>query len=262
MKVFQLQSLFIVAIVMTLSACEKNAENIKNLSVNKAATTSRVVYPLVGTEISGNILPKRKLPRAVLSKAYDYPNIKVCLIDTVCPSYLQETKKLDFSYLEVGAITSNFGNDDIVIEVDPEYRTNAVAKLSNGPNGWWTHWNYSPYTESEHPIVLFSRYVQGPEVNGMSSLELGLTKFVKTFGFEIAPNATGMDIEVSVTYNGGFSYRDAPYFYVDQIISSPSGARLIAVKSEEPFDYILIDVKDPDPQKGFAIANIRYQLAD
>jgi hypothetical protein len=262
MKALLLQSLIVSALALTLSGCEKNAESMQTSSVKKAGGSHEVVYPHVGTYVSNRILGNGKLPRAVLSKGHDYPGIKVTLIDTVCQNYLQQTKKLDFSYLKEGEVISIVKNNDLIIDADPEFHVAGFTRFSYGPSGWFAHWNYSPYTESEYPDVLFSSYLDDGYVFGKSSMCMVLSRYVKTFGFEIAPNLSREDIKVSVTYNGGSSNNDKTYFRVDQTISSPSGARLIAVTSEKPFDFISIDVKDPKPQVGFAIANIRYQLAD
>jgi len=85
---------------------------------------------------------------------------------------------------------------------------------------------------------------------------------VTTFGFEIAPNTIGKVQKVVVTYNNALGYRGQTMFLVEQTISSPSGARLIAAKSSIPFTYVRIDLPDQKySSEGFAIANIRYELA-
>lgn len=265
MKVLRLKSLFLATLVFTFSSCEKNPENIKNVSVAKDATISQIVYPLIGTDMSGGILPMRKLPKAVLTKGFwAYPHIKAQLIDTVCSEYLQKTTKVDLSYMAEASVTRVVGNSEFSIYIDPDWVQYGVRKLSNGPKGWWTHWNYSPYTESENPIVLFPvdhRY--GKIKNPLNGISLSLSKSVKTFGFEIAPNSTGKDVKILVVYNDFGSYRGQTMFTVTQTISSPSGARLIAVKSAVPFHYVNITLQDQQytPQ-GFAIANLRYELAN
>jgi hypothetical protein len=261
MKAFRLASLLLATLAVTFSACKKNAEIIKNVSEVKAATSSQVVYPLIGTDMSNRILPRRKLPKAILTKGfYSYPHIKAQLIDTVCNDYLQKTKKLDLSYLADGAVNYMIGKGDLSLFVDPAAVQYAFRKLSSGPKGWWTHWNYSPYTESENPIVLFAVDHRYGQKNPVSQIDFSLSKSVKTFGFEIAPNTTGKDVKVMVTYNDFGSYRGQTMFVVAQTISSPSGARLIAVRSSIPFNYVGIRLDGQSyPAQGLAIANIRYQ---
>ncbi len=261
MKAFLLPSLLLSTLAVMFSSCEKNAETIKDLSESKAASSSRVVYPLIGTDTSGSILPMRKLPKAVVRTGfYNYQHIKVQPIDSICKDYLQNTKKLDLNYLAEGSAAYMIGKGDLSLFVDPAAVQFAFRKLSNGPKGWWTHWNYSPYTESENPIVLFAVDHRYGQKNPVNQIDFSLSKSVKTFGFEIAPNTMGKDIKVLVTYNEFGSYRGGTMFTVEQTISSPSGARLIAVSSSIPFNYVGIRLDDQSyPDKGLAIANIRYR---
>lgn len=268
MKRFCLKSLLVATLALTVSACEKNVENLKNVSEVKAAASSDVVYPLVGTDTSNHILPPRKLPNALLeygTLGEEYPYLKVQVIDTVCADYLNKTVKFDLSTLAEGNVTNLIRVKGNAIDTDPDFREGVFKKLSHGPNGWWTHWNFSPYTESENPMVLYpiSRF-STDELYPLNTMSIALRHEVRTFGFEIAPNATGKDIEVVVTYkNFGADYRWQPLFKVRQTISSPSGARLIAVTSNVAFGYIEIAIGGAEVNvrdKGFAIANIR--LAD
>jgi hypothetical protein len=262
MKSFHLPSVIVATLALTFSACEKNEENISNVSELKAASSSKVVYPIIGTDTSGRILPWRKLPRAVLRKTDIYPDNKVQLIDTVCADYLNETQKFNPAYIAEGSITYIVRHANNTLIGDPDVFNYGFKKLSSGANGWWAHWNYSPYTESENPVVLLVVNRRVDRLSPENSMSIGLANYVKTFGFEIAPNGTGKDFKVLVTYNDFGSYRGRTMFTVEQTISSPSGARLIAVKSSEPFDYINIELQgDPYPSQGFAIANIRYELA-
>jgi len=258
MKSPQLSSLLLASLLLAFSACEKSAENIKNVSETKAVTTAGLVYPLTGTDTSGGILPMRKLPKAIVTKGfYAFPHLKVQLIDTVCKEYLEGTKKVDF--VADGTVGHIIGNSDFSIYVDPDFVRAGVRKLSSGPNGWWMHWNYSPYTESEHPDVLFPLNRRYGEKHAQNYISLALDRGVKTFGFEVAPNETGKDIKVLVTYNNFGTYRGQTMFTVEQTISSPSGARLIAVTSAEPFTYVGIELEGHEyPEKGIAIANLRY----
>jgi hypothetical protein len=196
-------------------------------------------------------------------KGMYYPDVKVKLVDTVCADYLRQTKKLDFSYLKDGDVVGTVRNNDLVLTVDPEFNGSGFQKLSHGTNGWWTHWNYLPYTEYEHPIVLFPLARPVTKVIPETYIAFSFNKRVKAFGFEIAPNAIGKDFEVSVAYHESPTYRDPGIFFVEQTISSPSGARLIAVESDVPIVFIEITVRvDALENVGFAIANLRYALAD
>lgn len=262
MKTFYLKTLCVVALTVSLSACEKKDENVENLSEKPVAVTAEIVYPVPNTDLPDNILPERKLPRAVLTKYPEFKNIKVKLIDTVCDEYLQQTKKLGFSNLREGAFINKFGNSEFKITADHEFNRSGFARLTNGPQGWWTHWNYSPYTESEYPEVLFARNRYGSQVRGESSMTMVFDHPVTIFGFEIAPNVTGKDFQVVIEYPEASTYRSHTMFTVKQTISSPSGARLIAVKSDKPFQFLMLNISGMTfAEAGFAISNIRYALA-
>ena len=264
MRALRLFLLPMAALAMMFSACEKNAEISKKASEVKASAIADVVYPLTGTDMSNGILPKQKLPKAILTKGfYAFAHIKVQLIDTVCAEYLEKTKKVDLSYIPDGQVNHIFGKGDFTFYADPDFVRAGLRKLSPGPKGWWAHWNYSPYTESENPIILFALDRRYGTKNPTNSMSIDLYRPVKTFGFEIAPNETGKDIKVLVTYNNFGSYRGQTMFTVEQTISSPSGARLIAVKSNEEFNYVNIELVGYQyPAKGFAIANIRYNKGE
>ncbi|MDB5021704.1 MAG: hypothetical protein JWQ28_2831 [Pedobacter sp.] len=260
MKRLRLKSLIVAALALTYAACEKNLENVKNVSEVEAAAIPEVVYPLVGADTSNNILPKRELPNSVLTTNVneDY-EFAVQVFDTVCADYLNGTEKFDLSYLAEGSVTTRIMKTGNLISTDPDFSSGRFKKLSHGPNGWWTHWNYSPYTESESPVVLFALNRSGAELFPLNTMSINLRNPVKTFGFEIAPNTTGKDMELVVSYQFNGSYRHPNDFVVRQTISSPSGARLIAVKCNYAFTYVNIELHGDVPfrDKGFAIANIR-----
>ena len=266
MKGFYVPSLLVVALALTLSACEKTEENSKKLAVSPAATIADAVYPIVGTDTLNNILPGRKLPKARVRIGTGledvYPNIEVQVIDTICAEYLNGTQKVDLSNLAEGSVNHTIRFNGNVLTTDPDFTEGRFRKLSHGVNGWWTHWNYSPYTESEYPTVLFAQGRSTTDIFPKDEMSIAFKNEVRVFGFEIAPNKTGEDLEVVVTYSSkGADYRWPFLFEVSQTISSPSGARLIAVKSKYPFGYINIFVGGVRPYRegGFAIANIRYQ---
>ena len=251
MKAFYRTTLLAAFFAATLSSCEKKAADLEKLSDKKTGIISEKVFPLDGNEMSTNILPRRDLPASVLT---NYNNIKVKVIDSVCEEYVIGTTKLDLSKLKDGQFAYDIKDKKITVS-----STTGFKKLNNGPKGWWTHWNYSPYTESEYPNVLFS---EGEDGYVSNFLVLNFGKKVTTFGFEVAPNATGINLNVSVGYQEEDSRVENELFSVNQTISSPSGARLIAVKSETPFQKVTIYLENYKPElQGLSISNIRYALA-
>ena len=251
MTSFYRNTIIAACCVTMLASCEKKTTDLDKLEAKKTGISAEKVYPLAGNDMSTNILPKKNLPAAVLTNYYD---VKVKLIDTVCDEYLKETRKFDISKLKDGEFTYDIKDKKVTLSSTMGFR-----KLNNGPKGWWTHWNYSPYTESEYPNVLFAESEEGFVSNVMI---LNLNKKVTTFGFEIAPNATGMDLNVNVSYQEEDSKLENELFSVNQTVSAPSGARLIAVKSQTPFKKITIVLENKKPElPGLAISNIRYTLA-
>ena len=260
MRVFNSISLLAGLLALSFVSCEKKAESFEKMSDLKQQAVTDRVYPLNGNELSTAILPKRKLPRAILTKGFVDRNIKVKLIDTVCEEYLSQTKMLDISVLETGKYITKVENNEFRISTDNEAFKDGFVKLASGPTGWWAHWNYSPYTESEYPEVLF---VQSQAGNGLYVFHMYFNKPLKMFGFEIAPNTPGPDHNVSVFYQEGDYYRSETLFTVQQTVSTPSGARLIAAKSETDIWMVTVSMTyPPAATAGFAITNIRYALAE
>lgn len=255
-----LRSLSVGVLAMMLFSCEKKAEIFEKVSDVKVQVVTDRVYPLDGKEMSAAILPKRALPKAVLTRGAIERNRKVKVIDTVCEEYLSQTMPLDIAGLDTGKYVSSIGNSAFQISTHKEQFKDGFVKLSNGPTGWWPHWNYTPYTQSEYPDVL---YVQSQAGNGLYVFHLYFSKPLKMFGFEISPNAPGEDHGVTVHYQEGDYYRSQTLFTVTQTVSTPSGARLIAVKSDQEFWLVTISMNyPPDAVTGYAITNIRYGLAN
>jgi len=251
MKLLYRTTLLAALCTAMFASCEKQTTDLDKSETKKTGILTEKVFPLDGNEMSTNILPKKDLPAAVLTNFY---NVKVKVIDTVCDEYLKETRKFDLSKLKDGEFVYDIQDKKVTLS-----STMGFKKLNNGPKGWWTHWNYSPYTETEYPNVLFAQSEEGFVSNVMI---LNLDKKVTTFGFELAPNATGLDLNVNVSYQKEDSKFENELFSVNQKVSSPSGARLIAVKSETPFKKITIVLENYKPElPGLAISNIRYTLA-
>jgi len=130
----------------------------------------------------------------------------------------------------------------------------SVLKMPGYPNGWTAIWNSKPDVENETPTVLYTR--QG------NHLTIMLSRYVSTFGFELAPN-----LYETFPFSVGFydSQQNSPVASLQQTASTPSGAKLFAVCSAKPFNVIEIGFSGNDDNEnhpyGFAIANIRYKLA-
>ncbi len=260
MKFTHPKSMLAGILVIMMSACDKKAEVLEKVSDVNVKAVAEDVYPLDGKEMATAILPpKRPLPKATL-RIYDSGMGKqVKVIDTVCDEYLKETKLFDLTNVKEGQPLKTISNGELTINTDPDFNRTYLVKLPKGPTGWWTHWGYSPYTESEDPTVLYCYN----EANSYNSISLAFSKPLKIFGFETAPNTLAKDYTFRVTYFVDPTYRSSTYFSLTQTTSSPSGARLIALKTSA--DLVFIEINYGGTKRdlsGVAIANIRYALQD
>lgn len=132
--------------------------------------------------------------------------------------------------------------------------TDSVRRMPGYPAGWTTVWNDKPNVEHEAPPVLYTRQ--------QNRLTLQLSKYVTTFGFEPAPNQYNAFPFIA----GFYDSRENPQVaYVQEIASTPNGAKLFAVHSQRPFNVVEIafalNGENVNHPYGFAITNIRYKLA-
>ncbi len=261
MKAFYFKSLFAAVLAVTLSSCEKSTESIETLSEKRTSSLSPIVYPLMGNEIGTAILPRKdKLPDGKLDKGFLYKNGKFKLINEVCEEYVTKTKLLDISKLPEGVYGNKIINDDLTVNFVSTVDTQdyGFKKVSSGLEGWWAHWNYSPYTESEYPAVLTAiaeeRYTS-------NLFAFTFSKKLDMFGFEVAPNAVNENLKVKVRYWDDYWYKYPTLCDVEQVVSTPSGARLIAIKSSIPIRRVEIILDTKPGAVGVAIANLRYSIA-
>ena len=258
MKIHYAKSMLAGILAIMMSACDKKAEVLDKVSDVNVKAVAEDVYPLDGKEMSTAILPpKRPLAKATLRIYEAGMDKKVKVIDTVCDEYIKETKLFDLTNIREGQPLKTISNGELTIKTDPDFNQTYLVKLPKGPTGWWTHWGYSPYTESEYPTVLYCYN----EANGYNSISLAFSKPLKIFGFETAPNTLAKDYTVQVVYRIDPTYRSSSYFALTQTTSSPSGARLIALKTTASLVFVEINYAGSrEDLRGVAIANIRYAL--
>lgn len=129
----------------------------------------------------------------------------------------------------------------------------SLLKMPGYPEGWTALWNRKPFVENDSPTVLYTQQ--------RNRLTINLSRYVTTFGFELAPNLYN-----TFDFSVGFydSKENPPVASLEQSATTPLGARLFAVQSKRPFNVIEISFsgnEDTDNHPwGFAIANIRYCL--
>lgn len=132
--------------------------------------------------------------------------------------------------------------------------TDSVRRMPGYPAGWTAVWNTMPNVESETPAVLYTRQ--------QNRLTLQLSKYVTTFGFELAPNL----YDAYPFIVGYYDSRENPQVAsLVEVASTPAGAKLFAVTALKPFNVIEIayarEGENINHPYGFAIASIRYKLA-
>jgi hypothetical protein len=132
--------------------------------------------------------------------------------------------------------------------------TDSVRRMPGYPTGWTAVWNSKPEVEREAPAVLYTRQ--------QNRLTLQLSRYVTKFGFELAPNLYDL-----YPFSVGFydSKENPQVAYLQEVASTPGGAKLFAVSSQRPFNVVEIafagEGENVNSPYGFAIANIRYKLA-
>jgi len=249
MRNFAKNLLFASAFLLLFSACKKDDDKVL---VEEPPPDEGIVYPLTDLITKERIGIKKTLSPPEI---YNYTKNKLQVFESPTKEYLSSTTRIDFSKLTNKKFYYQI--EDKTLEV---YSILGFTKLSPGKSGWWAHWNYSPYVESERCDVLFTQGIDGYPPDAV--IILFLSKKVTIFGFEIAPNKIGKDFTIYTNFMENSENVDKPMAYVKQVVSAPSGARLIAVKSKVPFEKISIAVSnesDDDPM-GLAITNIRYSI--
>jgi hypothetical protein len=178
-------------------------------------------------------------------------------IDTICPSYLQFTTKIDISKLSPGDYTQI---SDGKLTIDISEGAGHVTKRNATTTEWWKNWNVPPFVESSNPEILSLGDVQG--------IRLKLSKKCYVFGFELGTLITTSSTSGPYIYQMGFR----AYYYNQEVtpdpvigivgrkIAWPGGANLIAIKSDIPFDQVIISYGQGDLTKPieYAITNLRY----
>lgn len=255
------------AICMMLNSCAKNEE-----SISKMEATDTMVYTNPSQPGSKpGVEPPDPIPLPATHPDVGGPvDTLYDVIQNPTAAYIKETCLFDISKMEAGSYYHQVNNKDINIgffgienvRIGDAIRSGAI-RFTNIPGssfGWHELWNYPPYVERERPEVLFSSASYGG-----GFLVLAFSKPCIEFGFELSPNLQGLEHLYDV-YFGNFVF-DGSAGHAAQMIKTPSGARLFAVKSTKPFSVVTIayDLSSyldyPLVPLGLALANIRYKLA-
>jgi hypothetical protein len=181
-------------------------------------------------------------------------------IDTICEPYLRYTTKINISNFPNGSLNP-ITDGNLSIGTLPEGGYGIfINKQDPAADKWWANWNKPPYVENENPAVLL---IQGSGAAG-GGITLTLSKKCYVFGFELSAQP-GEESEPPFSFAA--KYYDADNLpsitsigILENVVNSPSGARLFAIKSDVPFNRVSIFSND-SPAYGalnFGITNIRY----
>ena len=174
-------------------------------------------------------------------------------IGTICPVYLQYTKKIDISGLQHLAIYESFSDGNLTMSVEL-----GLVKLRAALKEEWNgQWNVPPYVEAQNTAIL--------QTVDNEARRLILSKKCYVFGFELgAFNFYGTErYDFTATYYTRTATGSKRLGSVRQFIRNKNGARLFAIMSDTPFDEVYITFNRTGSYEtiplNFAITNIRYQ---
>lgn len=232
MKNQSIQLGLLLAMILGITACEKNEQ---------------------GPNLMSSEQPSAKTVNFVPTKVRNTMGAYFEAIDTVCEPYLKYTKKINISDLPDGYV---FRITDGNLTLENLGNLGVFTKKSPAPDTWWGNWNKAPYVENENPTVLWMAGGYGTTIT--------LSKKCYVFGFELSA-------EVGETSQAPFPYsvkyydadnlpNDTPIGYLDNEVTSPSGARIFAIKSDIPFNRVQIYYNSSPVYEpwSWAITNIRY----
>jgi hypothetical protein len=248
------------ALLFLFNACEKNQKQETAPSLSETyepyppivqVPPEKLVWPLSPLKTMELIAPKRNLP---ISKVVNTGDSILTAVDPLSNYYLKNTCLIDLST----SVKNEYeiADENITIKALEDF-----IFLKAGKTGWWSHWNYSPYVECPRPDVLF---VDGNIDQSYTAWRIALSKKVTVFGFEIATNKLGVEFQTIVNFHPVESNNWQSLGSITQSVSSPSGARLFAVRSKVPFSMITVNFNHDYyyPPFGFAVANIRYKISE
>jgi hypothetical protein len=183
------------------------------------------------------------------------------IIPVPSANYVKETTLVDLSTLVAGTFYQQITVKDLNIAFYDTYGETPLSmqKLKGKATlyGWNSDWNRLPFVENIQPDVLYTSDSRG-------EFSILLSKPCTEFGFELAPSIKNKNTNFRVQY--GKSGDDSSGRIETLTTFTPSGSRLFAIKSAQPFtsvrvswaDYAYADDYEP---KGSAITNLRYKLA-
>jgi len=265
MKKKYLRFLVVAALAAMNIGCSKEdatlAPGTKMASINEEVPYE-LSFPNYGAPSEAGVDPPNNLIFPMPpDDPYNWPYYPYTVIQQPTAEYLKETCLFDVSKLENNKTYTRLKNGKLTIGFYSGQNDNytRLLKLKSGSeSGWNSDWGAAPFIERENPDVFYSNV-------GRGELIIYFSKPCIEFGFEFAPNHKNYNHNLTAAY-GDWIFDNAKGNVSQLTARSPSGARLIAVKSTKPFTMITIRNGDSPTgdldARGFAIANLRYRLAD
>jgi hypothetical protein len=266
MKKHFVNALVSVGLLMTLSSCSKEETSVNDPGTKLSNTAAQTPYELsfggrIADYPAGKDAPKALIFPNPPDDPYGGPKFPYEVIQTPTPEYLEETCLVDVSKLENNKTYHSIQNGKLTIGFFSGASGGSKARLlklnSSSEMGWTSAWGQAPYVQGENPDVLYTTISR-------DELIIYLSKPCLEFGFEIAPNHKNYSHRFGAAY-GDWIFDNNKGSVSQLVTQSPSGARLVAVKSTEPFTMVTVRSGDSptgdEAVEGLAIANIRYRLA-
>ena len=234
-----------VCLSATLNSCKEN-EQVSTPETSAELKKYQLSVPL---EDGRTFIEFKSQEKAQVSSRQTQSTSGFNQISTPDQAYLSSTTRMGLTKPTNFSIINCVADQSLKLTF-----TDSVMKMPGYPNGWTAIWNTSPDAENQSPIVLYTRL--------QNRLTIQLSKYVKTFGFELAPNLYNA-YPFAVGY---YDSKENPQVaYLQEVATTPGGAKLFAVTSDKPFNVIEISYalggENISHPYGFAIANIRYSLA-
>lgn len=245
MKILSYNVLSAFAALLFITACSKN-EPAAVKEESARLEKRQLSVPLADGRTAIELKDWSK-PAAVRTQQFSYAN-EFTVFENPDETYLNATTLMSLDKPANFSIINCVADNKLKLTF-----VDSLIKMPGYPNGWTALWNTAPFVERESPTVLYTRQ--------QNRLTILLSKYVEVFGFELSPN-----LYDAYEFSTGFydSRQNSPVASVVQVATTPSGARLFAVKSEKPFNVIEINFTGGEGTTnhpyGFAIANIRYKL--
>lgn len=163
----------------------------------------------------------------------------VTVIASPDAAYLGGTTKIDISGIADFASVTSVSDGSLTAVFDA-----AVSKYTVGAG--WATWSSPPQSEASNPAVLYAP---------RATASISLSRLVTTFGLEMEGNQW---IDSSFTVVFKISSGGQVISTQVKTINGSSGAKLVAIKSDVPFDKVEITTSDVS---GFAVGQLRYSTA-